>query len=162
MKILVYILLHLAFVCFQSAIAYNWMDCSYDKDSEHLEYICGYGNDAVRFGKRNREFLFCNNYELGIDRKLVRVLSFSGCHDSIQTNMVSYLNLRTYNISHIALRSLDSALLQNHKYLEHFIGSYNELSALPADLLKFTSEIIEIDFSNNKISAIDTTPTNWR
>lgn len=153
MKTLVLIFLHLVFVYVQSASAFSWVDCSYDIDTEHVEYICD-GDHGVRFSRRNPEFLYCNNYEFGIDRELVRELSFRECRGA-QPKMSPFVNIRSYNLSHSGLQCLNTISMQTHRYLETFIVSNNELSGMPADLFKFTSEIIEIDFSNNKVGAID-------
>lgn len=155
MKSFNFILLHLLNVYFQSVDSqfFHWADCSYDKDTSHVEYICE-GENGQRFGRRNSEFLYCKNYELGIDRKTVRKLSFYECRGE-QPNMDSFVNLRTYNLSFGGLQRLNTDLMKTHKYLENFIVSNNELTKLPADLFSLTTEIIEIDFSHNKIRAID-------
>lgn len=151
---LIFILLHLLVVCSQNANPFfNWVDCSYDKDTAHVEYICE-GDIGSRFNRRNDEFLCCNNYKFGIDRKTVRMLSFRECRGELPI-MEPFVNLRTFNLSFTGRQHLNPIQKNIHKYLENFIVSNNELSEIPVDLFKFTSEIIEIDFSYNKIRAVD-------
>lgn len=154
-KSFVLILIQLVFA-YHSVNSFFWVDCRYDKDTSHVEYTCR-GEMGFRFSRRTDKVLYCRNYIPGIDRASVRILSFRGCHDSKPpiTVIGNYKGLRVYDLSSTGIESLGADWLENHKLLENFIASYNDLTEIPFDLFRYTPKITALDFSFNQIQAID-------
>lgn len=73
MKCSILLLLHLL-ALLQSAKSHA-SDCTYDRDTSHVEYICD-GSVNERFNRRNLNYLYCSNYSSEIKRENVRILSF--------------------------------------------------------------------------------------
>lgn len=143
-------------VVFDCVKSFFWVDCTYEKDTYHVEYTCQ-GAVGIRFGHRTEKFLYCNNYMPAIDRHSVRILSFRGCHDSTPPSAVisNYNGLRVYNLSSTGIENLSADWLEYLKFLEIFIASNNELAEIPSDLFRYTPKITAIDFSFNQIRSID-------
>lgn len=143
-------------VAYQSVYSFFWVDCRYNKDTAHVEYTCR-GEMGFRFSRRTDKVLYCRNYIPGIDRASVRILSFRGCYDSKPpiTVIGNYKGLRVYDLSSTGIENLSADWLENHKLLENFIASYNDLTEIPFDLFRYTPKITALDFSFNQIQAID-------
>lgn len=152
----------LTFITFQLFIityrvkSFPWVDCTYNRDTKHVEYICE-GEMGYRFGYRTDFYLYCNNYMAAIDRQNVRILSFCGCHEATPPNAIinHYNGLRVYNLSSTGIEMISAEYLEYHKFLEVFMASSNELAEIPLDLFRYTPKITAIDFSFNQIQAID-------
>ena len=132
-------------------------DCSYDDKHQHVTYYCGV-KDGEYFGQRSSEFLYCNNYLLGIDRGLLQKVSFEGCKSETfdeEFQFSAFKNVRVLNISNAGLKSLPERLFDENEHLEQLFLQNNKFVRLPASLFRLTSELRELNLSNNVLSDVD-------
>lgn len=136
--------------------SFEFRDCTYDVTTYHVEYICGV-DLGENFSQKTREILYCKNYTSGIHRRNIQILSIQNCDRTqlYERFLDVFQGLRVLNISFTGIVDLFETDIKYNKYLEEIIASHNRLSEIPVDLFIHTSELISLDFSNNRIHRID-------
>lgn len=138
-----------------SSDAFEVVDCRFDEETRHVEYICE-GATSVRFHQDTYHTFYCHNYPLEIDFEQILILSLENCHDeALETGDLIALNdLRILNISYVGIRYILSENFQANENLEQIIAAHNQLSNIPSNLFSFTNALTDIDFSHNQILKI--------
>lgn len=151
------------FLILPSFIVSHTHDCYYNDKTKHVEYVCN-GNLGENFDHRNKEFLYCHNYTLAINRSEIESIDLQDCLIAEFIDKRLYLepfeNLRVLNISFMGLEDLPEVQFLNNRKLERIIASHNKLTSLRSYTFDPTRELNEIDFSYNQISLINSVMFN--
>lgn len=136
--------------------SFDFNDCYYDDATNHASYVCGVA-EGENFSHRTHEFLYCNNYSIGIDRADIQILSFPGCKsEELLWNLLDmFTGLRILNISYTEIEFFHQFCLRNSRHLEKIIASHNHLNEISIELFDGTLDLTEMDFSFNRIVKLD-------
>lgn len=135
---------------------FSFTDCYYNETTNHVEYICG---DVLgyKFQQKTLSTLYCGNYDYGIDRAAVAILSIRDCEqDKLPYEFFSlFPGIRTFNISFIGLDYISPDFAFYHTHLENVIATNNKFSELDGYLFKSTPNLTSVDFSSNLITHLN-------
>lgn len=141
---------------FIAAYTYN---CDYDKSRKHLVYKDIGKTDKHFEILKDKEPLYCDNYPRSINKSEIESISFRNCFVPPWDNglhLRDFINLRVLNISFIGVDKIaDSDMFQKNRKLECFVASHNNLTEINAFLFQTTPELIDVDFSFNKFTKIN-------
>lgn len=119
---------------------------SFDENTKLFEYYC---KEFHGIASKN-----CSTDRYLVDSFDVAQLKIKSCNqDSVLYAIQACQNVRVLDISSSGYESLDSFNLK-HSRIKLFNVSHNELSSIPTNLLANVPDLIEVDFSYNKIEML--------